>query len=161
MRVKTKQEFGVNLGPVGLRTLSGKLQVKSGPCQVGMVPHCTSDLKSSIFPHEKGTNCVKFLSCSRFLQGTHTIFYVRQVLRQHEIGPDKKKNWLLRLYFIFSSDITKRRIFFYQIGSNSIKKWAKYVCIFIFPTWASKQIFVLISSDISQKPLSGSVEHRI
>ncbi len=37
MRVKTKQEFGVNLGLVGLKTVSGKLQVKSGPCHVGCV----------------------------------------------------------------------------------------------------------------------------
>ena len=35
MRIKTKQGFGVNLGLVGLKTVSGKLQVKSGPCQVG------------------------------------------------------------------------------------------------------------------------------
>ncbi len=35
MRVKTNQEFGVNLGLNGLKTFSGKLQAKSGPYQVG------------------------------------------------------------------------------------------------------------------------------
>ena len=55
-------------------------------------------------------------------------------LRQDEIGADKKKK---DFWVFFSSDINKRRRFFYQIGSNSVKKWAKYVEIcwnyFYFP----------------------------
>ncbi len=35
MRIKKKQGLGVNLGLVGLKTVWAKLQVKSGPCQVG------------------------------------------------------------------------------------------------------------------------------
>ncbi len=46
------------------------------------------------------------------LKGTLTIFYVRRVLRQDEIGPDKKKKLTFEFFFIFSSDITKRRRFF-------------------------------------------------
>ncbi len=45
-------------------------------------------------------------------KGTLTIFYVRRVLRQDEIGPDKKKKLTFEFFFIFSSDITKRRRFF-------------------------------------------------
>ncbi len=49
MRVKTKQESGVNLGLVGLKTVSGTLQVNSGPCQVGYL-HITMQNKGLDIP---------------------------------------------------------------------------------------------------------------
>ena len=118
--------LGLDLWPTTLTFNPIKARVKvnlhaknQGRRSNGLAMRAQTDRRTDTQTH--GTN-----------KGTLTIFYVRRVLRQHEVGPDKKKNYFWVFTLFFPPTLPKGGYFFITSVVILLKNGQNMLKLFLF-----------------------------